>query len=43
MNIWIIIGIGIIAIVGIFYAFYKQKINKARELQRLTLTQNISH
>lgn len=43
MNIWIIIGIGIIAIVGIFYAFYKQKINKAREQQRLTLTQNISH
>lgn len=43
MNIWIIIGIGIIAIGGILYAIYKRKINKAREQQRLTLTQNISH
>ena len=43
MNSWIIIGIGIAAIVGVFYAIYKQKINKAREQQRLTLTQNISH
>ena len=42
MNIWIIIGIGIIAIGGILYAIYKRKINKAREQQRLTLTQNIS-
>ena len=43
MNIWIIIGIGIIAIGGSLYAIYKRKINKAREQQRLTLTQNISH
>ena len=43
MNIWIIIGIGIVAIGGILYAIYKHKINKAREQQRLTLTQNISH
>lgn len=43
MNIWIIIGIGIVAIVGVCYAIYKRKINKAREQQRLTLTQNISH
>ena len=43
MNIWIIIGIGVIAIGGILYAIYKHKINKAREQQRLTLTQNISH
>ena len=43
MNIWIIIGIGIVAISGILYATYKHKINKAREQQRLTLTQNISH
>lgn len=43
MNIWIIIGIGIVALASIFYAIYKQKINKAREQQRLTLTQNISH
>ena len=42
MNIWIIIGIGIVALASIFYAIYKQKINKAREQQRLTLTQNIS-
>ena len=43
MNVWIIIGIGIVAIVGVCYAIYKRKINKAREQQRLTLTQNISH
>ena len=43
MNIWIIIGIGVVAIGSILYAIYKNKINKARELQRLTLTQNISH
>ena len=43
MNIWIIIGIGIVAIVGVCYAIYKRKINHAREQQRLTLTQNISH
>jgi signal transduction histidine kinase len=43
MNIWIIIGIGIVAMGGILYAIYKHKINKAREQQRLTLTQNISH
>ena len=40
MNIWIIIGIGIVALASIFYAIYKQKINKAREQQRLTLTQH---
>ena len=43
MNIWIIIGIGVVAIVGVCYAIYKRKINHAREQQRLTLTQNISH
>ena len=43
MNIWIIIGICVVAIAGILYAIYKHKINKAREQQRLTLTQNISH
>ena len=43
MNIWIFIGIGIVAIVGVCYAIYKRKIDKAREQQRLTLTQNISH
>lgn len=43
MNIWIIIGIGLIAVSGGLYAIYKHKINKAREQQRLTLTQNISH
>ena len=43
MNIWIIIGIGVVTIGGILYAVYKHKINKAREQQRLTLTQNISH
>ena len=43
MNIWIIVGIGVIAIGCILYAIYKHKINKAREQQRLTLTQNISH
>jgi signal transduction histidine kinase len=43
MNIWIIIGIGVVAIGGILYVIYKNKINKAREHQRLTLTQNISH
>ena len=43
MNIWIIIGIGVVAMGGILYAIYKHKINKAREQQRLTLTQNISH
>ena len=43
MNVWIIIGIGIVAIVGVCYAIYKRKINHAREQQRLTLTQNISH
>jgi signal transduction histidine kinase len=43
MNIWIIIGIGIVVIGGVLYAIYKHKINKAREQQRLTLTQNISH
>ena len=31
------------AIVGVCYAIYKRKINHAREQQRLTLTQNISH
>ena len=43
MNVWIITGIGVVAIVGVCYAIYKRKINKAREQQRLTLTQNISH
>ena len=43
MNIWIIIGISVVIIGGILYAIYKHKINKAREQQRLTLTQNISH
>ena len=43
MNIWILIGIGIVVIVGVCYAIYKRKINHAREQQRLTLTQNISH
>lgn len=43
MNIWIIIAIAIVALGGILYAIYKRKINKAREQQRLTLTQNISH
>ena len=43
MNVWIIIGIGVVAIVGVCYAIYKRKINHAREQQRLTLTQNISH
>ena len=43
MNIWIITGIGVVAIVGVCYAIYKRKINHAREQQRLTLTQNISH
>ena len=43
MNIWIIIGIGVVTIGGILYAIYKHKINHAREQQRLTLTQNISH
>ena len=43
MNIWIIIGIGVVAMGSILYAIYKHKINKAREQQRLTLTQNISH
>jgi two-component system OmpR family sensor kinase/two-component system phosphate regulon sensor histidine kinase PhoR len=43
MNIWIIIGVGVVAICGTLYAIYKHKINKAREQQRLTLTQNISH
>lgn len=31
------------AILGVCYAIYKRKINHAREQQRLTLTQNISH
>ena len=43
MNIWIIIGIGVVVVVYIAYTAYKHKINKAREQQRLTLTQNISH
>lgn len=43
MNIWIIIGISVVVIGGMLYAIYKHKINKAREQQRLTLTQNISH
>ena len=43
MNIWIIIGIGLIVIAITLYAIYRHKINKAREQQRLTLTQNISH
>ena len=43
MNIGIIVGIGIITIGCILYAIYKQNINKVREQQRLTLTQNISH
>lgn len=43
MNIWIIIGIVIVVVVYIAYTAYKHKINKAREQQRLTLTQNISH
>lgn len=43
MNIWIIIGLGVVVIAGVLYAIYKHKINKAREQQRLTLTQNISH
>ena len=43
MNIWIIIGIGIVVVIGIFYAINNRKINHAREQQRLTLTQNISH
>ena len=43
MNIWIIIAIAIVALGGILFAIYKHKLNKAREQQRLTLTQNISH
>ena len=43
MNIWIIIGIGLVILGGILYAIYKNRINKAREHQRLTLTQDISH
>lgn len=43
MNTWIIIGITSIVIAVIGYIAYKRKINKAREQQRLTLTQNISH
>lgn len=43
MNIWIIIGIVAIVVLLISYFVYKHKVNIAREQQRLTLTQNISH
>ena len=43
MNTWIVVGIASAIIAYIVYALYKSKINKAREQQRLTLTQNISH
>ncbi len=43
MNIWIIIAIVSLVAVYIVYTANKRKINKAREQQRLTLTQNISH
>ena len=43
MNIWIIISIVVAIAANIAYAVYKRKLNKAREQQRLTLTQNISH
>ena len=43
MNIWTIIGIATIVIACLLYMLYKRKLRKAREQQRLTLTQNISH
>lgn len=43
MNIFALIGIAFIIIILLSYVVYKRKINKAREQQRLTLTQNISH
>ena len=43
MNIWTIIGLASAVIVVIAYFLYRRKIYQAREQQRLTLTQNISH
>lgn len=43
MNIWTIIGIACITIVIVLFFIYKRKLRQAREQQRLTLTQNISH
>lgn len=43
MNVWIIIAVVGAVVVYVAYATYKRKITKAREQQRLTLTQNISH
>lgn len=43
MNVWIIIVLVAIVAVSVFYATHTRKINKVREQQRLTLTQNISH
>ena len=44
MSTWIIIGLIIVVVISaVVYAGHKARINKAREQQRLTLTQNISH
>lgn len=43
MNIWTIIGLACVTIVILLFFMYKRKLRQAREQQRLTLTQNISH